>query len=67
MVILATLIQTVFHPGFCFPRLSSAYVVPQVASPPPMHEKDLTETSGQMTPPNEVADTAEHTQVKNDA
>lgn len=28
MVALATLIQTLLHPGWCFPRLSSAYVPP---------------------------------------
>lgn len=28
MVIFATLIQTLLHPGYCFPRLSSAYVPP---------------------------------------
>ncbi|KIW18605.1 hypothetical protein PV08_02894 [Exophiala spinifera] len=31
MVIIATTIQTLLHPGWCFPRLSSAYV-PPVAS-----------------------------------
>lgn len=28
MICLATLIQTVLHPGYCFPRLSSGYVIP---------------------------------------
>ncbi|KAI1616118.1 RTA1 like protein-domain-containing protein [Exophiala viscosa] len=28
MVTFATLMQTIFHPGWCFPRLSSAYVPP---------------------------------------
>ncbi|KIX05063.1 uncharacterized protein Z518_05935 [Rhinocladiella mackenziei CBS 650.93] len=29
MVSFATLVQTLLHPGFCFPRLSSAYVPPE--------------------------------------
>ncbi|KAK4949811.1 hypothetical protein LTR10_011653 [Elasticomyces elasticus] len=28
MVTFATLMQTIFHPGWCFPRLSSAYIPP---------------------------------------
>jgi len=28
MVAIAMLLQTVFHPGFCFPRLSTHYIVP---------------------------------------
>ncbi|OAP54313.1 hypothetical protein AYL99_11414 [Fonsecaea erecta] len=32
MVVIATLVQTAFHPGFCFPRLSSGYIPPRSSS-----------------------------------
>ncbi|EXJ77709.1 hypothetical protein A1O3_09938 [Capronia epimyces CBS 606.96] len=44
MVSFATLIQTVLHPGWCFPRLSSAY------TPPP----NRTSTSGMRSAPGET-------------
>ncbi|KAJ9646141.1 hypothetical protein H2204_000803 [Knufia peltigerae] len=34
MVTVATIVQTVLHPGWCFPRLSSGYVVPAADSHP---------------------------------
>ncbi|EXJ58854.1 hypothetical protein A1O7_06284 [Cladophialophora yegresii CBS 114405] len=56
MVIIATIMQTVFHPGFCFPRLSSAYIPPPSTSIVPATVKDSMGASMPSTPPNETVE-----------
>ncbi|KIW82567.1 hypothetical protein Z517_05594 [Fonsecaea pedrosoi CBS 271.37] len=53
MVIIATLVQTILHPGFCFPRLSSAYVPPQSTSSVSAAPKEYNPSSMLSTPPGE--------------
>ncbi|KIW67436.1 hypothetical protein, variant [Phialophora macrospora] len=57
MVIIATIVQTIFHPGVCFPRLSSGYVPPPPTSPVSTTVKDSQGASMAPTPPNETAET----------
>jgi hypothetical protein len=56
MVIIATIVQTIFHPGFCFPRLSSAYVPPPPTSTVAGAVKDTQGASMPSTPPGETVE-----------
>jgi len=53
MVALATILQTLLHPGFCFPRLSSKYSPPSSQAPIAENFMDRSTTS---TPPAEPVD-----------
>jgi hypothetical protein len=54
MVVFATIVQTIFHPGFCFPRLSSAYVPPRPTFTASAVGKDYVMSSIAPTPPAEM-------------
>jgi hypothetical protein len=62
MVILATIIQTALHPGYCFPRLSSGYVVPESRSTAIVAEEGIVESKTPPSPP--VDDSSLHMEQK---
>jgi hypothetical protein len=62
MVIIATLIQTALHPGYCFPRLSSGYVVTESRLPAVVAEEGVVESKTPPSPP--VEDSSVHMKQK---
>ncbi|KIX95282.1 uncharacterized protein Z520_09199 [Fonsecaea multimorphosa CBS 102226] len=69
MVVIATLVQTVCHPGFCFPRLSSGYIPPRPASTVSTAPKEFQYNPSSMapTPPAESVEIEREKDVREEA